>query len=137
MDGLTLLKKALEVAPSLQVIMMTAFGSIESAVEAMRQGAFDYVTKPFKEGELRYRVERALERARLQRTVDLLAGEIQEYYGNYKISADLVELRNLVVVAELLVRSAQARTESRGLHYTLDYPQTDAVARPTILPGRQ
>ena len=67
MDGLTLLKKALEVAPRLQVIVMTAFGSIESAVEAMRLGAFDYVTKPFKEGELRYRVERALERARLQR----------------------------------------------------------------------
>jgi two-component system response regulator HydG len=63
MDGLTLLKKALEVAPRLQVIMMTAFGSIESAVEAMRLGAYDYVTKPFKEGELRYRVERALERS--------------------------------------------------------------------------
>jgi L-aspartate oxidase len=42
-----------------------------------------------------------------------------------------------VVVADLLVRSAQARRESRGLHYTLDYPQTDAVAKPTILPGRQ
>ncbi|MCY1074610.1 sigma-54-dependent transcriptional regulator [Archangium lansingense] len=81
MDGLTLLKKALEVAPRLQVIMMTAFGSIESAVEAMRQGAFDYVTKPFKEGELRYRVERALERARLQTTVDLLAGEFNERHS--------------------------------------------------------
>ena len=81
MDGLTLLKKALEVSPRLQVIMMTAFGSIESAVEAMRQGAFDYVTKPFKEGELRYRVERAQERARLQATVDMLAGEFNERHG--------------------------------------------------------
>ncbi|WP_375773736.1 sigma-54-dependent transcriptional regulator [Archangium gephyra] len=81
MDGLTLLKKALEVAPRLQVIMMTAFGSIESAVEAMRQGAFDYVTKPFKEGELRYRVERALERARMQTTLDLLTGEFNERHG--------------------------------------------------------
>nr|WP_239470064.1 sigma-54 dependent transcriptional regulator [Archangium violaceum] len=81
MDGLTLLKKALEVTPRLQVIMMTAFGSIESAVEAMRQGAFDYVTKPFKEGELRYRVERALERARLLAAVDMFAGEFNERYG--------------------------------------------------------
>jgi L-aspartate oxidase len=76
---------------------------------------------------------------RLQRAahrVALLAGEIQEYYGNYKISADLVELRNLVVVADLIVRSAQARKESRGLHYTLDYPQTLPKATPTVLPGR-
>jgi L-aspartate oxidase len=76
---------------------------------------------------------------RLQRAahrVALLAAEIQEYYGNYKISADLVELRNLVVVADLIVRSAQARKESRGLHYTLDYPQTLPKATPTVLPGR-
>ncbi|KFA86993.1 sigma-54-dependent transcriptional regulator [Archangium violaceum] len=81
MDGLTLLKKALEVAPHLQVIMMTAFGSIETAVQAMREGAFDYVTKPFKEAELRYRVERALERAQMQTTVDLLTGEFNERHG--------------------------------------------------------
>jgi two-component system response regulator HydG len=61
--------------------MMTAFGSIESAVEAMRQGAFDYVTKPFKEGELRYRVERALERARLLSQVGLFADEFNERHG--------------------------------------------------------
>ena len=76
---------------------------------------------------------------RLQRAshrVELLEQEIQEYYGNYKIGSDLIELRNLVVVADLIIRSAQARNESRGLHYTLDYPLTDPVARPTILPGR-
>ncbi len=81
MDGLTLLKRALEVNPRLQVIMMTAFGSIESAVEAMRQGAFDYVTKPFKEGELRYRLERALEVARLQATADRLTRHYTEQNG--------------------------------------------------------
>ncbi|NNC01998.1 sigma-54-dependent Fis family transcriptional regulator [Corallococcus exiguus] len=81
MDGLTLLKRALEASPRLQVIMMTAFGSIDSAVEAMRLGAYDYVTKPFKEGELRYRVERALERARLQAAVDTLATEFNERHG--------------------------------------------------------
>ena len=74
--------------------------------------------------------------ARAAHRVELLANEIQEYYGNYKISSDLIELRNLVVVADLIVRSALARKESRGLHFTLDYPQTDPVARPTILPGR-
>jgi two-component system response regulator HydG len=81
MDGLTLLKRALEVAPRLQVIMMTAFGSIESAVEAMRLRAYDYVTKPFKENELRLRVERALERSRLQRDVDNLTTDFNQRHG--------------------------------------------------------
>ena len=105
MDGLTLLKKALEVAPRLQVIMMTAFGSIESAVEAMRQGAFDYVTKPFKEGELRYRVERALERAQLQRTVDLLTGEFNERHGLSALVGRSAAMRELT---SRLTRVAQS-----------------------------
>ncbi len=75
--------------------------------------------------------------ARAANRIELLDREIHEYYGNYKISSDLIELRNLVVVADLIVRSAQARRESRGLHYTLDYPQTLAKAEPTILPGRR
>jgi L-aspartate oxidase len=74
--------------------------------------------------------------ARASHRVELLASEIHEYYGNYKISSDLIELRNLVVVADLIVRSAQSRRESRGLHFTLDYPATAATARPTVLPGR-
>ncbi len=81
MDGLTLLKKALEVSPQLQVIVMTAYGSIESAVEAMRLGAYDYVTKPFKEGELVHRVSRALERAKLLLTVNMFAGEFHSRHG--------------------------------------------------------
>jgi two-component system response regulator HydG len=105
MDGLTLLKKALEVSPRLQVIMMTAFGSIESAVEAMRQGAFDYVTKPFKEGELRYRVERAQERARLQATVDMLAGEFNERHG---LSALVGRSPAMLELTSRLVRVAQS-----------------------------
>lgn len=63
------------------------------------------------------RLERALHR------VKLLQEEIQEYYTNFTISNDLIELRNLVEVGELIIRCAQQRKESRGLHYTRDYPE--------------
>ncbi len=81
MDGLTLLRRGLEVSPHTQVILMTAYGSIESAVEAMRNGAYDYVAKPFKEGELVHRVQRALERAKLISAVDMFAGDFNTRYG--------------------------------------------------------
>ncbi|MFZ5468691.1 MAG: sigma-54-dependent transcriptional regulator [Myxococcota bacterium] len=80
-DGLTLLRRALEASPHTQVIVMTAYGSIESAVEAMRRGAYDYITKPFKEGELVLRVQHALERGKLLRAVDLFAGEFNSRHG--------------------------------------------------------
>ncbi|MFC7048172.1 L-aspartate oxidase [Emcibacter nanhaiensis] len=69
------------------------------------------------------RTTRRLQRA--QRRIDMLASEIREYYSYFRVSSDLLELRNLVTVANLIVRSALQRTESRGLHYTLDYPETD------------
>ncbi|WP_268797659.1 L-aspartate oxidase [Pseudomonas huanghezhanensis] len=73
---------------------------------------------------------------RLQRAahrVRLLLDEIDEFYSNYKVSRDLIELRNLVQVAELIISSAMARKESRGLHYTLDYPDMLPEAVDTIL----
>jgi L-aspartate oxidase len=63
----------------------------------------------------------------------LLQQEVTEYYSNYRISNDLLELRNLIVVAELIVSSAIRRKESRGLHFTLDYPDLLPDAADTIL----
>ena len=73
------------------------------------------------------RLERALHR------IELLQQEVQDYYANFHVNRDLIELRNLIVCAELIVRSALERKESRGLHYSRDYPQTFAMSYPTII----
>jgi len=77
------------------------------------------------------RTSKRLQRA--QHRIRLLHGEISEYYRNFHVSADLLELRNLVQAADLIVQSAQSRHESRGLHYSKDYPQTLPDPKPTIL----
>ena len=77
------------------------------------------------------RTTKRLQRA--ARRIALLGKEIDDYYGTFRVTTDLIELRNLHRAADLIVRSALRRHESRGLHYTLDYPQTDPVAADTVL----
>jgi len=73
------------------------------------------------------RLERALRR------IELLKAEANEYYANFRVNRDLLELRNLVECAELIVRSALMRHESRGLHYSRDFPASLPVSFPTVL----
>ncbi|PJA57466.1 MAG: L-aspartate oxidase [Rhodocyclales bacterium CG_4_9_14_3_um_filter_68_10] len=91
--------------------------------EELRRFMWDYV------GIVRTnrRLQRAMHRIRL------LRHEIDEYYSNFRVSNDLVELRNLVLTADLIVRCAMKRHESRGLHFSRDYPETAAIARKTVL----
>ena len=81
------------------------------------------------------RTTKRLERA--QHRIKLLKEEIDEYYRNFRVTNDLLELRNLVEVAELIVRSALSRRESRGLHYSRDYPDTLPKALPSVLTPRR
>lgn len=97
--------------------------TISHSWHELRQVMWDYV------GIVRSdkRLQRALDR------IQLIKQEVKDYYTNYRVSSDLVELRNLIVVAELIVHSAISRKESRGLHYTLDYPKQLKNPKDTIL----
>lgn len=77
------------------------------------------------------RTTKRLERAKHR--IDMLTREVEDYYGAFRVTTDLIELRNLLQAAELIVKSALHRKESRGLHYTMDYPETDEEPKDTVL----
>jgi two-component system response regulator HydG len=79
--GLDLLRAVKQTAPDVEVIVMTAFGTVEKAVEAMKLGAFDFITKPFQQEEILLRVHNALEKRRLTREIDLLRSEVTTAFG--------------------------------------------------------
>jgi L-aspartate oxidase len=74
---------------------------------------------------------------RAKHRIDMLTREIEEFYANFRVSHDLIELRNLVATADLIVRCALRRKESRCLHYSRDYPELDTRIRDTVIKGRQ
>ncbi|MEW6433841.1 MAG: sigma-54 dependent transcriptional regulator [Myxococcota bacterium] len=106
MDGLSLLKRAREDGHEALFIMMTAFGSIETAVEAMRRGAEDYLTKPLDVGAVTARLEKALEKRQLMRDNQLLRERIREKYQFSNIVGDSPELQ---AVFDVVKRAAPTR----------------------------
>jgi two-component system response regulator HydG len=105
LDGMELLKRAAVLAPNSQVIVMTAYGTIESAVEAMRHGAFDYLTKPFKVPELLIRIEKAMERRKLLTRVSLFAEDFRRLHGLHAIVGQSEVMRRLSIQ---IVRAASS-----------------------------
>ncbi|HET9554178.1 MAG TPA: sigma-54 dependent transcriptional regulator [Anaeromyxobacteraceae bacterium] len=95
-DGMAVLRASRQLAPETEVIVMTAYGTIESAVEAIRRGAYDFLAKPFKEDELLLRVGQALERRRLVGEVSLFAGEFRKRYGLEHIVGRSAAMRDVL-----------------------------------------
>ncbi len=106
MDGMTLLERVHAEKPDLPVIMMTAFGSVEKAVEAMRKGAFDYILKPFKNEELKLTIRKALEHHQLLRRNRYLSQELQE---RYQFSSIIGKSAPMQRIYELIEKVAPAK----------------------------
>lgn len=105
MSGLELLRKIRTDFPEIIVIMVTAFGTVENAVEAMKAGAYDYITKPVNMDELRLIVNRGLEHLGLQKEVRLLRSSLDQKYGFENI---LGRSKSLLYVLDMASRAAQA-----------------------------
>ena len=95
-DGMAVLRRALESSPPAQVIIMTAYGSVDSAVEAMKAGAYEFITKPFTDEQLLLKVDRATEKRRLLSDVRLLSDEFQDRYRLENILGRSAAMRELL-----------------------------------------
>ena len=107
MNGLELLRKIKEHSPDTVVVMMTAFATTETAVEAMKEGAYDYITKPFKLDEIRMVIEKALEKKKLFRENVLMKQELKTRYNFGNIIGASPEM---LKVYELIQRVAETKT---------------------------
>src|SRR5438128_271572 len=104
-DGLDVLRTARTLHPSASVILMTAFGSVSTAVEAMKNGAFDYVQKPFEIEEMEVKIEKALELKRLKHELDYLRHTQQDIYEFYKIIGSSSALQHVLDIVKKVAKS--------------------------------
>ncbi|MDO5536005.1 MAG: sigma-54 dependent transcriptional regulator [Desulfovibrionaceae bacterium] len=106
-SGTEILAQVKKQQPHIPVLIMTAFGSIESAVETMKYGAFDYITKPFSNDELLLSIHNAVELSRAHRQYRLLQEAMQEHFGVHTL---IGRSRNMVQVRQMVERAAPGRT---------------------------
>ena len=104
-DGLDVLRTTKALHPTCSVILMTAFGTVNTAVEAMKIGAFDYVQKPFEIEEMEVKIEKALELKRLRHELDYLRNEQQETYDFEKIVGNSEALQRVLGVVKKVAKS--------------------------------
>lgn len=104
-DGLELLRKTKEISPDTLVIMITAFGTAESAIEAMKLGAYDYINKPFKIDEIRLIVKKAIEKKRLREEISLLREKVKTSYALENIIGKSPKMQELFTVIPRIAQS--------------------------------
>src|SRR5436190_23151279 len=104
-SGLEVLKTAKQLHPSTAVILMTAFGSVSTAVEAIKAGAFDYVQKPFEIEEMEVKIEKALEMRRLKNELDYLRGTQQDIYDFDRIVGSSPALQRVLDIVRKVAKS--------------------------------
>src|SRR3989337_4181491 len=104
-DGISLMEELHSINPNMPVILLTAHGSIESAVEAMKKGAFDYLTKPFNPQELLVQVERALEKRRLTTEIERLKGLLKEKYDFQNIVAKSEKMQHVLELVSHIAKT--------------------------------
>ncbi len=104
-DGISVMEDVLRISPDMPVIILTAFGSIESAVESMQRGAYSYLTKPFDPRELLFQIERAMEKRKLSSEIKALKGLLEEKYGFENIVARSEQMQSVLKQVSLIAKT--------------------------------